>query len=265
MNLLALLSWAKRLIRPIAPTGRSSGPPRSANGASSFHITWATHSEFLAVAATLEVLDAPAVDSLYFWALQADFTSGGGRRGGAGHLGLQWHRAHPGHGAVNWGGYDQGGQILRGTESVLPSGQGNDHTRDYLWQPGREYRLRIEQAPDLTSEPPFHPWRGTVTDLTTGETTVIRELFAFGDRLTRPIVWSEVFADCDAPSVGVRWSALEGELADGTIEQIGTVRTNYQTEADGGCSNTDTSVEGGGFVQRTSVPRTNTSRTGLSL
>lgn len=59
------------------------------------------------VSAVLEVVVPPAVDSLYFWALQVDFIDGPVHRGG-GHTGLQWYGRFPGSTAVNWGGYASG-------------------------------------------------------------------------------------------------------------------------------------------------------------
>ena len=45
--------------------------------------------------AVLEVLVAPSVAELSFWALQVGFVADG-RDAGAAHLGLQWYPAHPG-------------------------------------------------------------------------------------------------------------------------------------------------------------------------
>jgi hypothetical protein len=44
------------------------------------------------------------------------------------------------------------------------------------------------------------------------------------------MVWSEVFARCDDPSVTVRWSDLHPHTS--------TIRTSYQRHEDGGCANT---------------------------
>ena len=49
-------------------------------------------------------------------------------------------------------------------------------------------------------------WRGEVTDLGSGAVTVVRELLCPGTALADPVVWSEVFAPCDAPGTAVRWS-----------------------------------------------------------
>ncbi len=61
----------------------------------SFHLYWELVSPAREVAVTLEVLEPPSVDRLYFWALQASFLDASGSQG-AGHLGLQWNPALPG-------------------------------------------------------------------------------------------------------------------------------------------------------------------------
>jgi hypothetical protein len=222
---------------------RRRGRPTSANRASSFHLWWTATGEHDEVSVTLEVLEPPSVDRLYFWAVQASFVDRG-RRFGAGHLGLMWNPRHPGGMAVNWGGYDPGGQVLRGTESPLPSGSGNANTRDFSWAVGRPYRLRI----GLGSEP--GRWAGSVTDLVTGEETVVRELLAGGVALDSPLCWSEVFADCDHPPAAVRWSApVTGH------EAVTGARLSFQDERRGGCSNTDVFADALGLVQRTGVER----------
>ncbi len=98
-----------------------------------------------------------------------------------------------------------------------------------------------------------------MTDLDTGTETTIRDLHVEADALIRPMVWSEVFADCDHPSSTVRWTNLAADLAGGGEVRALSVRTNYQSFADGGCANTDSSVapDGTGFVQRTNVKRVN--------
>ena len=217
------------------------------------HLFWEVPPQPLSeVRADLTVLDAPAVDRLYFWALQVNFVDGGAGRGGA-HIGLQHHPAYPGAAAANWGGYHPHGRgELEGSTSMLPSTLDNVNTRDYRWRPGQPYRFRV-----FRSGP--GRWRGTVTDLETGTETVIRDLFVEADALVGPMVWSEVFADCDHPSVAVRWTNLSADLAGGGEVRALSVRTNYQSFSDGGCANTDSSLDptGPGFVQRTSVARVN--------
>lgn len=198
------------------------------------------------VSVVCEIVEPPLVPDLYFWALQAGFADDRHHLG-AGHLGLQWYRAHPRGRAVNWGGYGAAGGELAGSESAMPSATGNPNTRDYLWQTHRPYRLGISRGE--------HGWRGTVTDLATGTATVVRELGAGGDRLVEPMVWSEVFAACDAPMTAVRWSELEVVTDDRERIRSSAVRVNYQSHADGGCANTDVEVDGGGAVQITNTER----------
>jgi hypothetical protein len=230
----------------------TAGPPRSSNGASSLHLTWDVPAPppsdpWVAAEAVLEVRVAPQVASLYFWALQASF-SDRGRHEGAGHLGLQWYPAHPGSTAVNWGGYGADGRELDGSTSALPSATGNPNTRDFRWAPATPYRLRIARA-DAGG------WSGEVTDLSTGDRTLVRELWAPGDGLTGLVVWSEVFAACDDPSTTVHWSELRLTSSAGVTHDVDRVTVNYQSVADGGCLSTDARVDGVGIAQVTGVRR----------
>ena len=225
------------------------------------HLYWEVPPQPLTeVRADLTVLEPPEVTKLYFWALQVNFVSKGVDRGGA-HIGLQHHPAYPGGGAVNWGGYHPHGRgELDGSFSELPSSLDNVNTRDYRWEAGRSYRLRVFRADE-------DRWRGTVTDLEDGVETVIRDLSVEADALIRPMVWSEVFADCDHPTTSVRWSNLSADMAAGGEVRALSVRTNYQSFADGGCGNTDSSIDpdGVGFVQRTNVERAHRGGSVLTL
>ena len=214
------VGWLQRLLGGDPDGARprwdgTTGRPTSSNGASSLHLFWSLPPTrpSVAVEAVLEIVEPPTVPALYFWALQVGFAGPRGDGGGA-HLGLQWFDRHPGSTAVNWGGYRSGGGELDGSVSDLPSTAGNVNTRDYGWQPGRRYRLRVERAgegPGGTTA-----WRGSVTDLHTGVATVVRDLWAAGDHLVSPMVWSEVFAACDDPSTSVAWSDLAVIDAEGT-------------------------------------------------
>jgi hypothetical protein len=216
------------------------GYPTSSNGASSMHLHWdPAPSPCLEVAATLEIVEAPVVRSLYFWALQASFLDHGRRVGGA-HLGLQWYDRHPGGTAVNWGGYRDGGGELEGDGSLLPSATGNPNTRDYAWRPNVRYRLQISGDGDGL-------WTGSVTDLSTGVATVVRRLQGGGDALASPVVWSEVFARCDDPTVVVRWSELSPAPT--------SMRPTYQSRVEGGCANTRSERDGDTWLQHTNVVR----------
>ncbi len=242
---------------------REAGPPRSPNGASSFHLVWelpaaARSARLVEVSAVLEIVVPPQVQALYFWALQVDFLAGDRFRGGA-HTGLQWNRRYPGYTAVNWGGYasqEDGGGILSGSVSDLPGFPDDPNTLGYPWKQGRPYRLRIFRSPDGQGA-----WRAEVTDVSAGRSSVVRDLFvdAGGKAgyLVRPIVWSEVFADCDAPSVSVRWSDLQAADETGAVFRPDAVRVNYQPVSRGGCTNTTATIEAAGAVlQVTNTPRT---------
>lgn len=269
---------------------RVHGLPQSANGASSAHLWWVLDCSdpLRGAAATLEVLQAPAVPRLCFWALQVCFEDGRGERGAA-HAGLQWLPAGggrtgdrdqvagheeeaegeargtgepPGVGgprrgrpgvvtAVNWGGYRsaaEGGGELDGTASALPPALGdNPNTRLYPWEPQHPYRIEISREADR--------WRATVTDLATGIGTVVRDLACPGDRIARPVVWTESFSRCDDPPVTVRWSDMRAWAMSGRRVGVTAVRVSYQAWGDGGCTNTTARADGRGVLQLTATAR----------
>lgn len=245
------------LLDRFRPGPRVRGEPTSSNGASSLHLRWVVPDvAFREVAVTLEVVEPPRVDRLYFWALQVGFADRGRRAGGA-HLGLQWHPGYPGSTAVNWGGYDAGGSILRGSDSALPGTLGNVNTRDFRWEPHRAYRLSVAPGarPDRGPDD-ITPWRGTVTDLATGEATVVRDLWPRGGpELTGPMTWSEVFARCEHPSVTVRWSDPVAVDTAGVAHRPDAVETNYQARDAGGCDNTTSEPDERGVLQVTATDR----------
>ncbi len=258
--------WFQRLLRL---GERVAGAPPSANGASSFHLRWEIAGRFRSAEVTLEVLEPPGVEALYFWALQADFAERSGRHRGGAHLGLQWFAPHPGSTAVNWGGYDDGGRELAGTDSTLPSATGNRNTRDLAWSPGTAYRLRIERSGRVGDDP---AWSGSVTPLAADRRTpsgppieVRRLVVPGGSEVTGCAVWSEVFARCDDPSVAVRWSHPAVVGVDGRPAAPTAVTVSYQRHEDGGCANTDSSPDGVGVVQRTSVIRSSAPGTRLDV
>ncbi|MEX0767714.1 MAG: hypothetical protein WD029_04505 [Microthrixaceae bacterium] len=256
-------SWWQRKRNQLqnAATRRVKGFPQSSNRASSFHLNWQIPSQtsdggsvqngLTALEVTLEVLEPPSVDRLYFWAVQANFTDGQLRQAGGAHLGLQWHPGHPGCTAVNWGGYDHQGTILSGSESALPSKMANPNTRDFFWQPRVPYRLRIERI-TLGSQ---SFWRGSVTEVQTGAITVVRDLYPTGDFISGVTMWSEIFARCDDPSVAIRWTDAQAEFLDSTVLRPAAFLVNYQSHQDGGCANSDSFFDGLGIVQRTAVQR----------
>jgi hypothetical protein len=236
------------MVRSLAPgraAPRVAGYPTSSNRASSLHLRWelpAGTGAVVAASVALVVEAAPAVPDLYFWALQASFVDGAGRHHGGGHLGLQWHRPHPGSRAVNWGGYGPEGRTLDGSASPLPSATGNPNTRDLWWEPGEPYTLTIQRAAE-------GGWAGTVGGRR------IRRLDAGGDRLGGLMVWSEVFARCDAPAVAVRWSAFRVTTTEGGVVAPVAVHVNYQRRADGGCDNSTAMPDGDAVRQITGTAR----------
>jgi hypothetical protein len=239
--------WS-RVVRRLASGGagaRVAGYPTSSNRASSLHLRWELPpgaGAMVAASVTLLVEATPSVPDLYFWALQASFTDGANRHHGGGHLGLQWYRPHPGSRAVNWGGYGPDGGILDGSTSPLPSTAGNPNTRDLWWDPGQPYTLTIERAAG-------GGWVGTVGGVR------VRTLAAGGDRLDALMVWSEVFAPCDAPAVAVRWSGFRATTTQSRVVEPVAVHVNYQRRADGGCDNSTALADGGAVRQITGTER----------
>lgn len=235
-------AWSRLKTRAtalLAGQPRTSGRPTSSNGASSLHLLWQvpTGEELVEASVRLTVPELPTVPRLYFWALQVTFAGGGGA-----HLGLQWGADSPRRDRhVNWGGYASSGSELSGTTSHLPSSFANPNTRDFDWEPGRAYRLRIARTTG--------GWAGQVDD------TLIRCLDAPGETLHSPMVWSEVFADCDHPPVSVRWTDLEVVTRSGRHATVDAVATSYQSRQQGGCDNTVSEVDGDAFVQTTNSVR----------
>lgn len=252
----ALATFWRRFFAIAAPTAqRVTGDPPSPNGASSMHLWWSLpYGERLtAVRATLEIVEPPAVDRLYFWALQVAFVK---PDGGAAHLGLQHNRRHPGFGAANFGGYaphDVDGE-LEGIAPDLPSTPNDPNTRDFDWEPGRKYRLAIERVAEPAPEG-MYAWRGSIEDMATGRFTVVRLLYSRGEYLRGPVVWTEAFGRCEHPSVVARWSDLEAEGETRGVMAVTEGQVNYQAHDAGGCDNTNMAVEEGAFVQRTATER----------
>ncbi len=225
---------------------RDRGYPTSGNGASSFHLWWVDVPPCSEVEVTLTVEWEPKIDRLCFWALQASFGDGRSRTGGA-HLGFQWNPKFPRSRAVNWGGYSADGRVLDGTESPLRSTPADRNTRDFTWEPGVPYRLRIAPAERGW-------WAGIVRD-PGGEVVEVRRLHGGGHRLEAPVVWSEVFARCDDESVSVRWEHPRYLLQEGWSAPT-HYQVNYQSFERGGCSNTSVRLAGSGVAQVTNTMRT---------
>ena len=262
---IGTMAWLNRLFSRGGDALRVAGEPQSGNGASSFHLWWQVPAgeRFTEIAATLEVVDEPIVERLVFWALQVSFV---GPSGGGAHLGLQHHPNYPAASAANWGGYAppvEGG-LLDGSPSPLPSTPNDPNTRDFLWLPQRPYRLAVGRSPD-PAPGGFFSWRGTITDTRSGEVSVVRDLYSRGQYLRSPVVWTESFARCEHPSFAVRWSDLSATRENGQPISITAVVVNYQDRSAGGCDNTNVSVDGTGWTQRTNVPRPTPPGARLSL
>jgi hypothetical protein len=254
-------TWMKRFWSRDRPT-RESGLPPSGNGASSFHLWWdlPVGDRYTAASVTLEVVKRPDIQRLVFFALQVAFIKPGG--GGA-HLGLQHNPRFPSASAANWGGYDPHGGLLQGTESPLPSTPNDVNTRDFAWREGVAYQLAITRGEERGDG--WRAWEGTITDLATGEETLVRRLWSAGEYLRAPVAWTENFASCDAPSIEARWSNAAVATHEGEIIPVTTMRTDYQAYSAGGCTNTNTVVDRGTFVQTTSVERTTRPGTSLTI
>ncbi|MFZ1434141.1 MAG: hypothetical protein WAR61_12500 [Candidatus Microthrix parvicella] len=314
-----LVSWWRRLfgggsdgLDGTRGVERTRGYPTSGNRASSMHLFWDLPGRFVEVAVTVTILDEPPTHDLYFWALQVSFEDAAtGRREGAAHTGPQWASQHPGHGAVNWGGYGARGE-LDGGPGWLPSAAGNANSIDYLWRVGVPYRLTVSRAPVSTGaaddgQAPggypddwdgyragskhlsgaaaptgFTAWRATITPLEgsreelnelsepqSQQPQVIRDLWAPGDLLVSPMVWSEVFARCDADSVRVAWAEPVGIDERGQEHRATSARVNYQAVGDGGCTNTNVvtlvTPDGPAWVQTTNAERTTPQGASLRL
>ena len=232
---------------------RDRGLPPSPNGASSFHVWWDVPDVPLAsVSVILEVLKPPEVSRLAFFALQASFWSPGHHHGGA-HTGIQWNPRHPRNLAVNWGGYDDGGAILAGTESSLASTPLDPNTRDFAWMPGARYRLTI--GPRSPGDGSPGRWPARIEGLDTGEDVVVRHLLCDGDHLRSPVVWSELFTRCDDPPIEVRWSDPSALGLDGEPVPVNRGRVTYQAYDAGGCTNTTVETDRVGIVQRSGCER----------
>jgi len=253
--------WVRNLLSP-SVRERVAGSPSSSNGASSFHLWWdVPHGDHLKSATvTLEISRRPDLDRLVFFAMQVTFIEPGG--GGA-HLGLQHHPGHPARSAVNWGGYDTRGGLLSGSDSLLPSSPDDVNTRDYRWHDGVPYRLSIERGDQVDGG--RYAWRGSITDVETGTATHIRDLYSASAFLRAPVVWVESFAPCDAPRSEVRWSDASVVTEADDVRPVTAMRADYQPHAAGGCTNTNSVLDGEAFVQRTGQLRTTKSGTTLVI
>jgi hypothetical protein len=203
----------------------------------------------------LEVLTAPSSPRIYFWALQATFLDELGNSLGAAHTGLQWNPRHPGSGqrAVNWGGYSYPTDALNqlsGTVGSLDHPEGDTNTYDWPWLDRRPYRFVIHRGDA--------GWAATVIDVVEGSSFVVRELFVPGAvGLAYPVVWAELFCDCDDPPSAVRWSGFSVRTLGGEVVHAPFAKVTFMPVGSGQCDNTDAVPDGGGgFVISTRQRRT---------
>ncbi len=150
--------------------------------------------------------------------------------------------------AVNWGGYAQAADvtsILEGSHSELPSTVDDRNTRDYSWRAGAPYRFSIERSPN--------GWTSSITDVEQSTTTIIRELFAGGDRLGGFVVWSELFCGGGDPHTAVRWSNPVVARSNGVLDRPSGMTVTYPGGRE--WRRLDTSVDEIGVVQATDTRR----------
>jgi hypothetical protein len=194
------------------------------------HLMWRLPSDLgpvIGASVVFELTEEPAVDKLYFWALQASFLDDDGTDLGAAHTGLQWNPRHPGGRAANWGGYpsehNNWKRNFKGSRNRLPGFDGDPNTRHYNWQSHRPYRLTIERAPEQSGsffaellQPRPTGWRATVTDINSGQIQVLRDLYAGGTHLAHLCVWTEWFCSCDDPTTACTWTEFRVMTDDGS-------------------------------------------------
>jgi hypothetical protein len=106
--------------------------------------------------------------------------------------------------------------------------------------------LRIHPSPEAG-------WRGEVTDLEAGVSTVVRDLDVGGDSLGRVVVWSELFCECSDPRSVVAWSEPVAVGLEGGQIAPRAFRVNYAAD---GCPNTNVYSDGVRVYQATGSERT---------
>ncbi|MFV1971993.1 MAG: hypothetical protein ACC683_13450 [Acidimicrobiia bacterium] len=238
--------WVKNLLSPRVGE-RVAGTPTSASGSSSFFLWWdLPYGERLVeVSVTLEVARRPEIDRLVSFAIQGALVKPGG---GSCHLGLQHHPRFPDRSAVNWDGYTAKGQPLDSTIPTLPSATDDVATRNFPWQQGVPYQFTIERGEEHSDG--MFPWAGSITNLQTGKRELIRELTSPSPHVRAPVLYVESHAPCDGPGFEARWSNATAVSIGGGVRAVRSMRVDYQPHAAGGCTNTNSSVEGTRFVQR---------------
>ncbi|MEN8041863.1 MAG: hypothetical protein ABFR95_10210 [Actinomycetota bacterium] len=253
--------WVRNLLAPHV-SERVAGAPPSVSGASSFFLWWdLPYGERVVEASvTLEVARRPELDRLVSFAIQGAFVR---PSGGSCHLGLQHDPRFPDRSAINWEGYDAGGSALTASESALPSVIEETATRDYAWRQAVPYKLTIERGDERANE--TYPWFGAVTNLQSGERVVVRELVNASRYMRAPVMYIESYAPCDGPGFEARWTNATSVNLGGVVRAVRSMSVDYQPHAAGGCTNTNTAVEGDAFVQRAGQMRVTKSGTTLRI
>jgi len=244
--------WVRNLWSPRVGE-RVAGPPTSASGSSSFFLWWDLPYgvPIVEVAVTLTVARRPDIDRLVTFAIQCAFVK---PDGGSCHLGLQHHPRFPDRSAVNWDGYDAKGDPLDATRPTLSSATNQDATLDFAWAQGVPYQFTIQRGEE--HDDGIFRWKGLVTNLDSGEREVIRELTNASPHMRAPVMYVESHASCDGPGFEARWSNATAVLLDGRVRSVRSMKVDYQPKAAGGCTNTNSVVEGSDFVQRAGQMRT---------
>lgn len=163
-------------------------------------------------------------------------------------MGLQHHPKFPDRSAVNWDGYTAKGEYLDSDEPTLPSAIEERATRDFSWVKNVPYRLTVGRGEQISADR-FH-WVGSVENLRTGERVEVRRLIADSSYLRGPVMYIESYGPCDGPRFEARWSNATAVSGGGGVRIVNSMRVDYQPHAAGGCTNTNSRVEGDEFVQR---------------
>lgn len=253
--------WVRNLLSPRVGE-RVAGAPTSASGASSFFLWWDLPygERLIEVTVTLEVVRRPEIDRLVTFAIQGALVK---PDGGSCHLGLQHHPRFPDRSSVNWAGYAANGDPLDSTIPGLPSATDDLAIRDFPWRQGVPYQLTIERGDERVDG--RFPWTGSITDVVTGQREVIRELISGSPHMRAPVMYVESYAPCDGPGFEARWSNAIAVSIGGGVRSVRSMRVDYQPHAAGGCTNTNSSVDGSSFVQRAGQMRATKAGTTIRL
>lgn len=244
--------------------------------ASSFHLYWNNLpvTAFNEASVIFRAIQKPALTAdLVYHAMQVSFRQVDGTTRGGAHTGLQssYTNNNVTKTSVNWGGYDDivgAGATFRGSFPTLPV-QGTNYTSPlFAWYPDRDYQFRVFKSPkqnylaaELTAGGDQVAgeiaWRATVTDLSTGVVTIIRDLLVPNcntvSGMNAPVMWSEDFNTLSAPVAtepwDIRWSEprVDGRLSSQVQINYPDVLTNTMTDG----------TDHIGYRQKSVVTRTN--------